>query len=151
VLLRVPIVGKVIVANNMFTLTSILSTLLKAGLSPVEALKLTQRGMANAYYRRKLAQVVERTTEGVKLGVAFGEDSGFPPIVSQAIITGEMRGSLADTISGLSEYYEDVTTGAASGITELIQPLIILFVALVVGFVAAAIISGIYSTLGAVG
>ena len=151
VLLRVPIIGKVIVANNMFTLTSILSTLLRAGLSPVEALKLTQRGMANAYYRRRLERVVARTTAGVKLGVAFGEDSGFPPIVSQAIITGEMRGSLAATISGLTEYYEDVTTRATSGITELIQPVIILFVALVVGFVATAIISGIYSTLGAVG
>ena len=151
VLLRAPIIGRVIVANNMFALTSILSTLLKAGLSPVEALKLTERGMANAYYRRRLKRVVERTTEGVKLGVAFGEDSGFPPIVSQAIITGEMRGSLGDTMSGLTEYYEDVTTRATSGITELIQPVIILFVALVVGFVAAAIISGIYSTLGAVG
>ena len=150
VLLRVPIIGRVIVANNMFALTSILSTLLKAGLSPVEALRLTQRGMANAYYRRTLGRIVERTTEGVKLGVAFGENSGFPPIVSQAIITGEMQGSLADTMSGLTEYYEDVTTRAASGITELIQPAIILFVALVVGFVAAAIISGIYSTLGAV-
>ena len=150
VLLRVPIIGKVIVANNMFALTSILSTLLKAGMSPVEGLKLTQRGMANAYYRRRLGRVIDRATEGTKLGDAFGEERGFPPIVSQAIITGETRGRLDDTMSGLSEYYEDVTKRAAGGITELIQPAIILFVAGMVGFVAVAIISGIYSALGSV-
>ena len=150
VLLRVPVIGRVIVANNMFSLTSILSTLLKSGMSPVEALKLTQRGMANAYYRRRLGRVIDRATEGTKLGDAFEEERGFPAIVSQAIVTGETRGSLDDTMSGLSEYYEDVTKRAAGGITELIQPAIILFVAGMVGFVAVAIISGIYSALGAV-
>lgn len=150
VLLRVPVIGRVIVANNMFALTSILSTLLKSGMSPVEALKLTQQGMANAYYRRRLGRVIDRATEGTKLGEAFEEEGGFPAIVSQAIVTGETRGSLDDTMSGLSEYYEDVTKRAAGGITELIQPAIILFVAGMVGFVAVAIISGIYSALGAV-
>ena len=150
VLLRIPVFGKVIVANNMFALTSILSTLLRAGMSPVEALKLTQTGMANAYYRRRLGRVIGRATEGTKLGEAFGEDGGFPAIVSQAIITGETRGRLDDTMSGLAEYYEDVTRRAAGGITELIQPVIILFVAGVVGFVAVAMISGIYSALGSV-
>lgn len=150
VLLRVPVIGRVIVANNMFSLTSILSTLLKSGMSPIEALKLTQRGMANAYYRRRLGRVIDRATEGTKLGEAFEEERGFPAIVSQAIVTGETRGSLDDTMSGLSEYYEDVTKRAAGGITELIQPAIILFVAGMVGFVAVAIISGIYSALGAV-
>ena len=150
VLLRVPVIGRVIVANNMFALTSILSTLLRSGMSPVEALKLTQRGMANAYYRRRLGRVIDRATEGTRLGEAFEEDGGFPSIVSQAIVTGETRGSLDDTMSGLAEYYEDVTKRAAGGITELIQPAIILFVAGMVGFVAVATISGIYSALGAV-
>ena len=150
VLLRVPVIGKLIAANNMFALTSILSTLLKAGMSPVEALRLTQQGMANAYYRRRLGRVIDRATEGAKLGEAVAEDGGFPPIVSQAIITGETRGSMDDTMSGLAEYYEDVTRRAAGGMTELVQPVIILFVAGVVGFVAVAIISGIYSALGAV-
>ena len=150
VLLRVPVIGRVIVANNMFSLTSILSTLLKSGMSPVEGLKLTQRGMANAYYRRRLGRVIDRATEGTKLGEAFEEERGFPAIVSQAIVTGETRGRLDDTMFGLSEYYEDVTKRAAGGITELIQPAIILFVAGMVGFVAVAIISGIYSALGAV-
>lgn len=151
VLLRVPVVGRVIAANNMFALSSILSTLLRAGMSPVEALRLTQRGMASAYYRRRLGKVVERATQGTKLGAAFRDEGGFPPIVTQAIITGETRGSLADTMSGLTKYYEGVTKRAAGGITELIQPAIILLVAGVVGFIAVAIISGIYSALGVVG
>ena len=66
-------------------------------------------------------------------------------------MTGEMQGGLEETMTGLAEYYEDVANNAATGIADLIQPLIIIVVAGIVGFVAAAIVSGIISTLGAVG
>ena len=75
----------------------------------------------------------------------------FPAILAQAIVTGEIRGGLGDTLSGLAGYYEEVTDRSLSGATELIQPAIILLVSGLVGFVAIAIISGIYSTLGSVG
>ncbi|CAI8024225.1 Type IV pilus assembly protein PilC [Geodia barretti] len=94
----------------------------QSGYVPGRGSQADAEGMANAYYRRRLGRVIDRATEGTKLGEAVGEDGGFPSIVSQAIITGETRGRLADTMSGLTEYYEEVTKRAAGGITELIQP-----------------------------
>ena len=55
-----------------------------------------------------------------------------------------------ETLDGLSAYYEDLTETAVSNTTELIQPIVILGVASVIGFIAVAVIQGIYSTLGAV-
>ena len=85
------------------------------------------------------------------MGEAFGEQAGFPNILAQAVTTGEIRGNVADALASLADYYEDVTDRAVSGATELIQPAVILVVAGVVGFVAVAVISGIYSSLGSVG
>ena len=150
VLLTVPVVGKILLASNMLFLTTTLSTLLRGGVPPIEAMNLAEQGLSNTVMRDRLKRVTQKASEGTKLGEAFGEDSGFPPILAQAVITGEMRGSLVDTLSGLSDFYEDVTDRTVSGATELIQPAIIILVAGMVGFVAIAVISGIYSTLGSV-
>ena len=151
ILLRIPVVGGILLGSNMFFVTTTLSTLLRAGVAPIEAMRLAEEGLSNAMVRERLAVVTQRASEGTKLGEAFGEERMFPSILSQAIVTGELRGNVADTLSGLAEYYEDLTDRAVSGATDLIQPAVILIVAGIVGFVAVAVISGIYSTLGSVG
>ncbi len=150
-LLQLPVVGTILEGSSMFFLTTTLSTLLKGGVPTIEAMKLAEEGLGNAVYRERLAGVTQRASEGTKLGEAFGEEKGFPSIIAQAIATGELRGSMVDTLAGIAEYYEDLTDRAVSGATELIQPGVIIFVAGIVGFVAVAVISGIYSTLGNVG
>jgi type IV pilus assembly protein PilC len=150
-LLRLPVVGRVLLYSNMFYLTTTFSTLLRAGLAPIEAMKLTEEGLGNSRLREGLADVTREASEGARLGEAFGAHRAFPSILAQAIVTGEMRGGLADTLAGLALYYEEVTDRAVGGATELVQPAIILIVSGVVGFVAVAIISGIYSTLGTIG
>ena len=114
-------------------------------------MKLTEQGLPSSVFRRRLDNVTRKASEGMRLSQAFEEEKGFPGILDQAISTGEMQGNLSDTLDGLADYYEDVTERAVSGATELIQPAIILIVAGVVGFIAIAVISGIYSTLGSVG
>ena len=150
VLLRVPVVGGVLLGSNMFFMTTTLSTLMNGGVAPIEAMKLAEQGLANAVIRQRLRSVTEIASAGTHLGEAFEQEKGFPPILSLAIVTGEMRGNVADSLANLAEYYEDVTDRSVSGATELIQPAIIVVVAGVVGFVAIAVISGIYSTLGSV-
>ncbi len=150
ILLRTPRVGRILLASNMFSLTTTLAALLRAGVAPVEALGLAEKGVGNAVLRERLAEVTRHVSEGTKLGAAFDQERGFPSVLSQAIVVGEMRGNLVDALTGLAEYYEDVTDQAVSGATELIQPAIILIIAGIVGFVAVAVVSGIYSTLGAI-
>ena len=134
-----------------FGLTTTLSTLLRAGVPPIEALRLTETGLGNTKMKQWLRNVTARAEEGTKLGEAFSEEQRFPPILAQAIITGEMRGSIVDTLGSLSDYYEDVTDSSLSSATELIQPAVILILAGLVGFVAVAVMTGIYSTLEQVG
>ena len=149
-LLRIPVAGSVIMASNMFFLTNTLSTLMRAAVPTIEALKLTEQAIGNSTVRENLAKVTVRASEGQRLGEAFEQQKGFPSIMSKAIVTGEMTGGLVDSLTGLAQYYEDVTQRAVGGATELIQPLVILVIVGIVGFVAVAGLSGIYSSLGTI-
>ncbi len=148
--LATPKVGRVITANNVFAMATTLSTLIKAGVPSVEALRLTDEAMTNSVLRARLAAVTDRVAEGTTLGAALSDQSRFPPHVAQAVVIGEMRGNLVETLDGLGDYYESMTDATISGTTELIQPAIILIIAGIVGFIAVAVISGIYATLGSV-
>lgn len=151
IMLRLPMVKGIIMGSNIFYLASTLSTLMKNGVPPLDAMRLAGDGMNNVILRRRLERVVKSASEGVRLGQAFTDSKGFPNLVSQAVTTGELRGNVADTLEGLAEYYEETTDRSVSGATEFIQPAVILFVAGIVGFIAIAIISGIYSSIGSVG
>ena len=146
-LLRMPLVGRVVMENNLFTLTSTLSALMEAGIPSVEALRLSGDSLNNVILRERLILVVEEAERGTRLGPAFQQHWPSPPLLSQGIITGEMSGNLVDTLHGLADYYEYEAGKSVAGLTELIQPAVILLVSLLVGFVATSVISGIYSAL----
>ena len=71
-------------------------------------------------------------------------------LLSQAITIGEMRGGVIDTLRGLATYYEQQTDRSVSGMTEMITPIVTVLIAGLVGFVAIAVISGIYSTMNTI-
>ncbi|MCH8086296.1 MAG: type II secretion system F family protein [Chloroflexi bacterium] len=150
ILVRLPVIGKVVMNSNMFTLTSALASLIDAGVPPVEALRLSGEGLSSSVLRRSLVIVTRETSEGKSLGKAFRDQEQFPRLLSQGIATGEATGNLTGILHGLANYYEQETDRSVSNATDMIQPTVILLVAGAVGFVAVAVISGIYSTLGAI-
>ncbi len=148
-LLKTPVIKKVLVSSNMFTLTASFGSLLKAGVSSVDALKLTEESITNIILRQEVRKVLDDVSKGVSLGSAFRKQAAFPPILSQGIVTGETSGDLPAILNGMADYYEQETDRVIGSATELIQPAIIMIVAGVVGFLAVAVVSGIYSTIGA--
>ncbi len=148
VLLKTPVVGTVVTHSNIFFLTTNLSTLLDAGLSPIEALNLAQEGMNNYLMRERLALVTAEASKGERLHEAFSHETIFPAVLSQSLASGETSGNLHDTLTGLADYYEEETERAVTWATELIQPTVIMILSGLVGFVAVAIVAGIYATLG---
>ena len=149
-LLMVPIVGSVLLRSSMFSLTATLKTLIGAGVPLVEALRLSREAVGNIPIREALEQATEDASGGTSLGQAFRNQKQFPSLLTQGIVTGELSGTLGETLDGLTDFYQQESERAVGAATELIQPAIILFVAAVVGFISVAVISGIYSTLGTV-
>ncbi|MEK7817655.1 MAG: type II secretion system F family protein, partial [Actinomycetota bacterium] len=150
VVLKLPVIGTVTERMNLFGFTATMSSLLDSGIPIMEALQLSQQSVTNIVYRERLERVTEETSQGVRLGVAFSHHWPSPPVLSSGITTGETSGTLVPALRALAEYFEQEATRAAAAATELIQPAIMVLVAGAVGFVAIAVISGVYSTVGAV-
>lgn len=148
--LKIPIVSTVLIRSNLFSLTATFSRLLDAGIPTVDALGLCKESLNNVVLKDRLDNVTKEATSGTRVGPSFRLHWPTPPLLSQAIVTGEVSGSLSDALHGLADYYEQEATKAVSAATELIQPVVIIMVALLVGFVAVAVISGIYSAIGTV-
>ncbi|MBI2908383.1 MAG: type II secretion system F family protein [Chloroflexi bacterium] len=149
-LLRMPLVGKIVVNGNMFSLVSTLGAMLRGGVPPFEALAFAKQAVGNTQMRNGLEVVSRQVSSGERLSVSFRQQKVFPPILSQGIATGEASGSLPEVLSSLTDYYEKQTERSIRGATELIQPIVIMVVAGIVGFVAVAVISALYSSLGSI-
>ena len=148
--LKIPVAGTVVMQSNLFSMTSTFGTLLRSGIPSMEALRLARESLGNVALRERLDLIINDVEGGTRLGTAFREHWPVPALLSQGIITGEATGDLPSALDNMAEYYEQEAARAVTGATELIQPAVILLVAGMVGFVAVAVVGGVYSALGAV-
>jgi len=149
-LLRLPVIGKMQLYGNMFSLMSNLGTLLASAVPLVEALQLAAREMGNVVFREGAMEVAARASQGVRPSSAFADSRIFPPLVIQAIRSGEIAGNLSGVLSQMTDYYEGELNNAVAVTVEMIQPVVTVGAAVVVGFVAVAVFQGIYATLSSI-
>ncbi len=138
-ILSLPIFGDMIrkVAISRFSRT--LATLLQTGVPILESLDIVSKSSGN--------RVIELVVDGVKNNVREGESiatplikSGvFPPMVTRMIAIGEKSGQLEKMLSKIAEFFDDQVDAAVAGLTSIIEPVIIGFLGIVVGFIVIAL------------
>ena len=148
--LKLPVAGGVVMQSNLFNLTATFGMLLISGIPSMEALRLSKESLGNVILQERLQLIIDDVEGGKRLGPAFSEHWANPPLLSQGIITGEATGDLPGALNNMAEYYEAESTRTISGATELIQPAVILLVAGFVGFVAIAVVGGVYAALDSI-
>ena len=146
IILRLPILGTLVQLFNLAATARTLGLLLKSGITLMEALPITADTTRNRVYRGRLhalSLVVER---GEMISVHLKHDRRlFPDILSQMIAVGERSGSLSDTLVYLSEMYDNEVTDFTKNLSGLIEPVLMIFMGLLVGFVAVSVITPVYS------
>lgn len=145
-ILIIPIVGPLSVNINMVNLTRVLGLLLKSGVKIVEAITITSNTFENLVYKRALIASMEEIKKGGQLATHMAEKKRyFPPLVAGMIRVGENTGNLDENLEYLADYYEDEVDTRLKVLTSVLEPLMLLFMGLLVGFVALSIITPIYS------
>lgn len=145
-LLYIPVLSNVIINVNMVNFTRVLGLLLKSGVKIVEAIEITANTFNNLVYREVLLNAKEEISKGGQLGTYLAEYKHlFPPLVSGMIRIGEATGNLEDNLVYLAEYYDGEVDTKLHALTSLIEPIMLLLMGLLVGFVALSIITPIYS------
>ncbi|MBK1810497.1 type II secretion system F family protein [Clostridium sp. YIM B02505] len=126
---------KIIVSR--FTRT--LSTMLSSGVSLVQALETVSEVVGNKLAQDKLLEIREELIKGEGLSKPIEESKIFPPMLASMIKIGEESGSLDDILNKTADFYDDEVETTIQTTTALIEPLLILIMGLVVGFIVISI------------
>lgn len=151
-LLRLPLIGRLIQAGQLARFSRNLSTLLKAGIPISRALDSTAKSLSNWQYSVDLIKINRQLQQGKNIGMVLSQNHffEFPPLVAKMISVGEKTGKLETTLEYLTSFYEDVIDDTSKNLTTVLEPVLLISIGLIVGFLALAIISPIYELTASV-
>lgn len=142
--LKMPVVGRIVEQNNMGRFGRLLGMLLSSGVPLLEALHLMEDSFTNVIYRGGIEDVSKQVERGVPMSVPISQNSYFPTMVAQMVAVGEQTGKMDEVMNRLADYYESEVESKMSGISSLIEPVIIVILGVGVAWLVTAILLPIY-------
>lgn len=145
-LLNMPMINPIVKKINVARFTRVLSSLIKSGISVVEGLKITSSAMDNNFYRDSIAAAGEAVKVGKPLTESLSKNEKlYPFIVTQMLSIGEETGNMDTILEQIAEQYEAEVDDTMKNLSSIIEPLLLLVIGGVVGFLALALIMPIYN------
>jgi type IV pilus assembly protein PilC len=143
IILSIPVFGAVIKKVILSKFARVFSGLIGSGVSVVESLKIVADAVGNEVYRQRILLLAENVKQGMKIWESLDGDKLFPDIMIQMIQVGEQTAKLDQTVVKVAEFYDEQVDNTIGSINKLLEPFIIVFLAVVVGFIAIAIMQPI--------
>lgn len=145
VLLYLPLFGRISRNYNTSNFCRTLGLLLKSDVKVVEAVAITADTLGNLVFRAELKHISVQIAKGEEIAPHLEAKSHlFPPMVAQMVALGEQTGNLSETLIYLSEFYEKEVDETTKNLSTVLEPLLMVTMGAVVGFVAISIITPIY-------
>lgn len=131
--LKFPVLGPLLKKVAIARFARTLSTLQRSGVSILTALEIVGKTSGNKIIEAAVIKTKSSIKEGESIAQPLAASNVFPPMVTRMISVGEQTGKLEEMLGKIAEYYESEVDAAVSGLTSLIEPLIIAFLGIVVG------------------
>lgn len=138
-LLRVPLLGDLFVKSAVARFARTFGTLLAAGVPILPALMITRDTSGNVHVAEALAQVHDRVREGATVARPLEATRLFPGMVTSMIDVGEETGALPEMLTRIADTYDEEVDNAVAGLTAIIEPVMIVLMAVVVGVIVVAL------------
>jgi general secretion pathway protein F len=139
-ILKVPVLGDLLTKQALSRFSQTFATLLRSGVPVVRCLEVTKTVLGNRLLENTMDEVREKILEGADIATPIKQSGVFPPIVGYMIAVGEQSGELDSMMEQVGESYQEEVEIATGKFTSLIEPLIILLLAGMVGFIVMAIL-----------
>jgi type IV pilus assembly protein PilC len=136
---KLPLFGELILKGIVARFGRTLGTLLASGVPMLPALLITRDTCGNARVAAAIAEVHDRVKEGASVAKPLETTQIFPPMVTSMVDVGEHTGQLPEMLGKVADIYEEEVDNAVAGLSSLIEPVLILFLALVVGTIVIAL------------
>jgi type IV pilus assembly protein PilC len=143
-LLKVPVLGETIQYALVERFCRVLGSMVTAGVNLTDGLAVTTEALRNRVYVKRLGEVNEQILEGQGIAGPLARTGLFPGTATQMLRVGEDTGSLDTQLEVTAEYYETELDYKIAKLTALFEPLVIITMGLIVGFVAVALVSAMY-------
>ena len=149
-IIQLPIIGNLFWYNQLARFSRNFGVLLKAGIPITRSLEITANTLTNAKFASDTKKIAELLNKGKNIHDILDNQkfTEFPSLVTKMVEVGEKTGKLEDTLIYLADFYEEEIDNISKNLSTVLEPILLLTIGLVVGFVAMAIISPIYELTG---
>ncbi len=150
VLIQTPVFGDVIRKSAVAKFTRTMSTMISSGVPILDALNIVARAAGNVVVEKAIMYTREKISEGKNIAEPMMETKVFPPMVVQMIAVGEATGAMDTMMSKIADFYEDEVDAAVETMTSLLEPIIMVFLAVIAGGLVISMYLPIFSVAGAI-
>lgn len=148
---KVPIISNIVRTSGLVDATRTLSILISSGVPILDGLLIITDVNSNVLFHDAFVRISQKVEKGMSVGTAMSNEPIFPESLTQMTIVGEQTGHLDETLSKLAEYYQTESEMAVKGMLTLLEPMIIIFLGISVGFLVMAVITPIFSLTSSLG
>ena len=149
--LKMPVLGDLLRKIAVARFCRTLSTLTASGVPILDGIVITAKTSGNTVIEDALMVVKKSVEEGKTIAEPLGDSGVFPSMVVQMIGVGEQTGALDAMLSKVAEFYEDEVDTAVAGLMSLLEPVLIAFLGVSIGFIVIAMYMPMFSLIGQVG
>lgn len=138
--MKIPLLGKLNVKSTCAQFARTMSTLMAAGVPTINCLETVAKIVRNIHYQNALMKAREEVMKGIPLSEPLEASGVFPPMVYHMTSIGEDTGNMEDMLTKLADYYDEEVEITTQSVLAAMEPLIIVFMALIVGTLVIAVI-----------
>ena len=146
--MHMPLLGNIIIYNEMTIFTKTFSSLLKNNVFITDSIEILSKITNNEIYKEIMFKTINNIALGEKISESFKDNWAIPDVAYFMIVTGESTGELAEMMSKVSTYYQEEHKNIINSLKSLIEPIMIIFLAVVVGGVVLSVIIPMFSLYG---
>jgi type IV pilus assembly protein PilC len=145
--LKMPLIGQLVQKTSIARFTRTLGTLVSSGVPILQALNITKDTVGNHIVSQAIAKVHDSVKEGESIVVPLESSGLFPAMVISMVRVGEETGRLPDMLIKIADVYEEEVDNAVSALTSLLEPIMIVFLAIVVGIIVIALFMPLFGII----
>lgn len=149
-LMHLPLIGNIIIYNELTIFTKTFASLLTNNVFITDSMTILSRITNNEIYKEIMNATIDNIVKGDKISTSFKNQWAIPDVAYYMIVTGESTGQLADMMKKVSDYYSEMHRSLVNNLKAFIEPILIAFLALVVGVIILAVILPMFGLMSSI-
>ena len=142
--MKLPGFGKIIIYNEIYNFTKTFASLLNHGVFITDSMEILGNITSNEVYKGIISKTLSNLAKGEKISESFKGEWAFPEVAYHMVVTGENTGQLGLMMEKVSEHYQQLHKSLVNQLKSLLEPIMILVVALIVGIILLAIVTPMF-------